>query len=124
MSTKERKRPLDFSVKKHTKKTKMINNNGIVLVLFTPEQIKLEPCESIIVDMQIKFKLSHQIRETISLLLSLSKQSFSIENQILIRDTYSNMKIELLHNNFSKISLLRKYGDCMYHYTKRRERKI
>ena len=49
----------------------MINDNGTVFVLFPSEQIKLEPCDlllSIIVNMQIKVQLPHQIRGTVSLL--------------------------------------------------------
>ena len=89
----------------------MINDNVTVFVLFPSEQIKLEPCDlllSIIVNMQIKVQLPHQIRGTVSLLPLLSKQSLSIEKQILIRDTYSNMKTELLNNNFSKNIIIKK----------------
>ena len=42
----ETKRSIDFSVAIH-KKPKMINDNETVFVLCTPEQIKLEPCESV-----------------------------------------------------------------------------
>ena len=44
--------------------------------------------------MQIKGKLPHQTRGTILLLQSLSRQSLSIENQMLIRETYSEIKID------------------------------
>ena len=86
----------------------MKNDNGTVFVLYTPKEIKLELCKPIIAVMQIKVKLPHQIRQTVSLIPSLSRQSLSNENQTLIRDTYSDIKIELLNKNFSQNVIIKK----------------
>ena len=53
---------ISFSVKKHTKKPKMIIHDGITFVLYTQEQTKLETCKLIVANMQLKIKLPHQIK--------------------------------------------------------------
>ena len=78
ISTMEIKSSINVLVKKCTKKPKIINDSGTVFVSDT-----------------------HQIKGAISLLPSLSRQTLSIENQTLIRDTYSDIKIEMLNKNFS-----------------------
>ena len=92
----------------------MIHDDGIAFVLHTSEQIKLELSKSIIANMQIKNELPHQIRETISLLPSLSRQSLSIENQTLIRDTYSDIKIELLNKNLRQSVTIKKNTEIAF----------
>ena len=52
----------------------MINVDETVFVLNAPKEIKLEPREPIIADMQVKVKLPHQIRGRTSLLPSLHYQ--------------------------------------------------
>ena len=103
----ETKISTDFSVAMH-KKPKVINDDETAIVLYTPEQIKLKPCESVIANMQIKVKLPRQIRGTILLLQSLSRQSLSIENQMLIRETCSNIKIDLLNKKFGQNITIKK----------------
>lgn len=110
----EIKKSINFSVKKHTKRQKKINDDETVFVLYTAKQIKLEPLESIIADIQIKVKLPHQTRGTISLLPSLSRQSLSTENETLIRDTCSDIKIELLNKNFSQNVIKKKNTEIAF----------
>ena len=107
-------RLINFSVKKQSKNSKMINENGTVFALYMPEEIKLEPCKSVIANMRIKVKLPHQMIGTISLLPSLTKQSLSIENQGIIRDSNSDIKIELLNRNFTQNVIIKKNSELAF----------
>ena len=103
-----------FQLKSILRDKKKINDDETVFVLYTAKQIKLEPLESIIADIQIKVKLPHQTRGTISLLPSLSRQSLSTENETLIRGTCSDIKIELLNKNFSQNVIKKKNTEIAF----------
>ena len=46
----------------------MKNENSTIFVAYAPKEVRLYPCESTVVNMQLKMKLPHQIKGLILLL--------------------------------------------------------
>ena len=102
-------RSKDSSAKKCIK-SRSINENRTVFVLYALERIVLQPCEAKVINMQIRVKLPHTINAKIWLLSSIQRENISIESNTLIRDSNTNdfVKMELLNRNFNaKVTIQR-----------------
>ena len=97
----ERTRSINFSAKKHVKKTKTVNKNRTVFVLYAPERIMLRSREAKVINMQTKPKLPHAKNSKIWLLPFLIKENISLESCTLINDSNTNdfFKMGLFNRN-------------------------
>ena len=46
----------------------MKNKNSTIFVAYAPKEVRLYPCESTVVNMQLRIKLPHQIKDLILLI--------------------------------------------------------
>ena len=99
----EARQEIEISTGLQIKKPPQLSANGTFNAIYSPMKFKLRPCESTMLNLQLKIKLPDGIQGIIGLLPSLILQSLTIENskRITLQTQYEVIKLDLLNRNFN-----------------------
>ena len=99
----EARQKIEISTGLQIKKPPQLSTNGTFNAIYSPVKSKLRPCESTMLNLQLKIKLPDGIQGIIGLLPSLILQSLTIENskRITSQTQYEVIKLDLLNRSFS-----------------------
>ena len=123
------KETVEFIYDKITRRPKRLENN--VFILYTPEKIRLQPGESMSVNMKVKIKFSKNIIGTCILLQTFSDYglklmnsntiaqeiNLNIQNHLCINENNLppwNLTFELFNKSFNNVFHLRKKQEIGY----------
>ena len=106
----ETKREIEISAGLQVQKPPKLSANGTFYRIYSPEKIKLRPCESTVLNIRVKIKLPDEVQGIIGLLPSFITQPLLIENCKRITPQTSDelIKLELLNRNFHNTISIRK----------------
>ena len=99
--TREQQREIEFFTGPEIQKVPELSPDGKFYIIYLPSKFKLRPCESIILNLQLKIKLPDGIQGIIGFLPSLTLQKLSIENfkGITLQTKGEHIKLEFLNRN-------------------------
>ena len=100
----ETKREIVISTGLQIQKPPQPSANETLHAIYPPLTFKLRPCESIMLNLQLKMKLPDGVQGIIGLLPSLILQSLTIENSKRITSQTQDeiIKLDLLNRNFNE----------------------
>ena len=99
----ETRQEIEISTGLQIQKPPQLSTNGTFYAIYSPMKFKLRPCESIVLNIQLKIKLPDRVQGIIGLLPSLILQSLTIENRKRITSQTKDelIKSDVLNRNFS-----------------------
>ena len=106
----ESRREIEISAGPEIQKPPHLSPNEKFYVIYSPMKFKLRPCESIMLNLQLKIKLLDWVQGFIGLLPSLILQSLTIENskRVTSQTQYELIKSDLLNRNFNNTIKIKK----------------
>ena len=106
----ETRQEIEISAGLQVQKPPKLSTNGTFYRIYSPEKIKLSPCESTVLNLRLKIKLPDGVQGIIRLLPSFIVQSLTIENCERITSQISDefIKLELLNRNFHNTISIKK----------------
>ena len=106
----ESRREIEISTGPEIQKPPHLSPNKKFYVIYSPMKFKLRPCESIMLNLQLKIKLLDGVQGFIGLLPSLILQSLTIENskRVTSQIHYELIKSDLMNRNFNNTIKIKK----------------
>ena len=106
----ETRQEIEISTGLQIQKPPQLSTNGTFYAIYSPMKFKLRPCESIVLNIQLKIKLPDRVQGIIGLLPSLILQSLTIENSKRITSQTKDelIKSDLLNRNVDNTISIKK----------------
>ena len=104
------KQEIKFSTGLEIQKPPLLSTEETFYIIYSPVKFKLRPCESIMLNLQLKIKLPDAIQGIIGLLPSLILQKLTTENcKHVTPETQSKLlNLDLLNKNFNDTIKIKK----------------